>query len=235
MTHRRKMTALQRQAPISRLRHPAGPYLPVPNSSPSIGRASGPNPTLTETASSATTPVSCGYSPEWTPGHASAIRGAPDSPKLGPDSPTRQTWAMPRQPRGDGHDSTEVVTVSTFIERHGLVSYRLNRGRTRTRIYPDGQCEMTDCKTHTAPRVLDHCSLHGWIRGVLCSGHNVMMASIDHGTPGLGGVTNAKLIHFLKCPQCCAQYAWQLHDQTPDINKGRALTIRTYNQFNYTQ
>jgi hypothetical protein len=97
------------------------------------------------------------------------------------------------------------LVMSTFIERHGLVNYRLNQKQTRTRIYPDGPCEITGCKKYAGPLVLDHCAFHGWIRGVLCSGHNVMMASIDNGTPGLGGITNAKLVHFLKCPQCNAQ------------------------------
>ena len=88
----------------------------------------------------------------------------------------------------------------TFIAEHGLVRYTPEIGLTK--MHHGKPCEA--CAKPS--RGLDHCHIHGWIRGPLCGGCNVRMQAIDarkprHHDPAL-------LKHWANCPDCAADGPW---------------------------
>ena len=87
----------------------------------------------------------------------------------------------------------------TFIEQHGLVQYSARRLFPRT-----GVCEW--CQISPLPRratEFDHCHKHGWIRGEICSSHNMRLSSIDAGRNYLSW-QHWMIEHWYRCPDCAA-------------------------------
>ena len=81
----------------------------------------------------------------------------------------------------------------TFIEAHGYVQYSEARNWPLPRI---GLCEW-DHRTY-----LDHCHVHGWVRGEVCGHHNSRMAAFDAGLLFLDQREPWMLEQWLRCPEC---------------------------------
>jgi len=82
--------------------------------------------------------------------------------------------------------------MTSFIDRYGPVQYNRVKLPDRT-----GICELCPPKN----TYFDHCHEHGWIRGELCSSHNIRMARID------ADVDQQKwedwmMRHWYRCPDC---------------------------------
>jgi hypothetical protein len=81
-----------------------------------------------------------------------------------------------------------------FQQIHGLIRYNWFKNPPLL-----GRCEW--CKPTDTE--LDHCHLHGWIRGGVCPYHNNRLQLID------AGVSPERwqpwqVAHWLRCPDCAA-------------------------------
>jgi len=83
----------------------------------------------------------------------------------------------------------------TFIERHGLIRYDGHALRSLPR---PRWCEICRSPKHVTYQ-LDHCHVHGWVRGVLCGPCNQQMRRVDRGKVPL---VSPYAEHWRLCPDC---------------------------------
>jgi len=91
-----------------------------------------------------------------------------------------------------------------FIGRHGLVRYKPTLGRKYPR---DGLCEVCNRPPTRAKPILlfDHCHLHGWVRGLVCSMCNDGLGFLENGRElkNVYATLATRLAKFrLNCPDC---------------------------------
>lgn len=75
------------------------------------------------------------------------------------------------------------AVTKRFATDVGPVQYNrlLRTGTTHKRLsyLVDAACEISLCDSQGGTLVFDHCHRHGWVRAVLCNGHNVRIAHLE--------------------------------------------------------
>jgi hypothetical protein len=105
-----------------------------------------------------------------------------------------------------------VAPEERFIERFGHVRYidvLRKPPAWRVAYAKTAACEMGGCGREGAYAevlIFDHCHRHGWVRGMLCNGHNVHLGRIE-AVAALDGVIvnlgSSVLGEFVaRCPDC---------------------------------
>ena len=67
-----------------------------------------------------------------------------------------------------------------FIERYGHVPVDIARGARAIGKWWAAECfcEFPDCASRE-PAEVDHCHAHGWVRGWICTSHNVRLGRLE--------------------------------------------------------
>ena len=94
--------------------------------------------------------------------------------------------------------------TGTFVSRYGHVRYTPNTGLGK--LHGGQPCEGCG----EASTGLDHCHVHGWIRGTLCTRCNGEMRAIDGREAG----DHAQMLldYWLNCPDCASAGPWSPGD-----------------------
>lgn len=92
-----------------------------------------------------------------------------------------------------------------FQEAVGLVRYAPNLSTAWRSAHDLSVCEMNDCGKGE-PLCVDHCHVHGWVRGVLCVSHNVRLGHLESASSTPGIKVDLSGTEFgtyrLNCPEC---------------------------------
>src|SRR5690349_695070 len=88
----------------------------------------------------------------------------------------------------------------TFISERGLVRYTPHTGLQKMH-------RGKPCEACASPSIgLDHCHVHGWIRGTLCGRCNQHMKAID--ARKVGRHRPELLDYWRNCPECAEGGPW---------------------------
>jgi hypothetical protein len=115
-----------------------------------------------------------------------------------------------------GQSVMQEAVLRGFVATCGHIQYRdvtsERHVRWRERHLSRCICEIPGCAAGPgAPLVFDHCHEHGWVRGVVCCGHNYRLGQVDAVLAIDGAVVDlaatAYARHLANCPGCSGTLA----------------------------
>ena len=104
---------------------------------------------------------------------------------------------------------TIIIMLRGFVAEFGHIPYlqvAAKPPRWRTAYLARASCELDGCISSPGRLVFDHCHPHGYVRGVLCNGHNIqvgrieMVMALEGVTVDLGTTVCAR--HLARCADC---------------------------------